>query len=162
MTPDHPPGDSSSDNAGVRVFPPALYLGPLAVGLLIDRLRPWRMPAGPASRVLGGALTAGGVALAAPAAATFRRVGTPLPPVRPVTTLVTSGPYRFTRNPIYLGMAVTYTGISVLTRSWWPLPLLPAAVLAVDRLVIAREEPYLQRRFGAAYDDYCARVRRWL
>src|SRR5450759_184162 len=129
-----------TDNAGVRVFPPALYAAPLLCGVLL----------------------AAGVGLAAPGAASFRHSGTPLNPTRPAATLVTTGPYRLTRNPIYVGMATTYAGVTLLAGTWWPAAFRPPAGLAVDRLGIAKEESYLRRRFGSAYDEYCARVRRWL
>lgn len=151
-----------TDNAGVRVFPPALYAAPLLSGVLLDRVWPLPIPARGVTAPLGAALLAAGVGLAAPGAASFRHSGTPLNPTRPAATLVTTGPYRLTRHPIYVGMATTYAGVTLLAGTWWPVAFLPLAVLAVDRLVIAREEPYLRRRFGSAYDEYCARVRRWL
>lgn len=76
--------------------------------------------------------------------------------------MVTTGPYRITRNPMDLGMTIAYLGASLLIGSWWPLIALPVLVLVVDRLVIAREEVYLRSRFGAAYEEFCRRTRRWL
>ncbi|MGI9083774.1 MAG: methyltransferase family protein [Aeromicrobium sp.] len=92
----------------------------------------------------------------------FARAGTAVIPFRPSTALVTTGPFRFTRNPMYLGMAVLQAGLSLAFGLMWALAMVPVAVLAVDRLVIAREEPYLERRFGADYIAYKSRVRRWI
>lgn len=79
-----------------------------------------------------------------------------------MATLVTSGVFRLTRNPMYVGLAAAYAGVAALLGSWWPLALLPLVLVAVDRLVIAREEPYLARALGAQYEAYRRRVRRWL
>ena len=94
--------------------------------------------------------------------ALFRRAGTSMVPMNPATVLVTSGPYRLTRNPMYLGMAFLYVALAFAFGVIWALALLPAVIVMVDRFVIAREEPYLERKFGQAYHDYKARVRRWL
>ncbi len=92
----------------------------------------------------------------------FRRAGTSMVPMNPTTALVTSGPYRLTRNPMYLGMAFLYVAFAFALGVIWALAFLPAVVVIVDRFVIAREEPYLERKFGQAYRDYKVRVRRWL
>jgi protein-S-isoprenylcysteine O-methyltransferase Ste14 len=83
-------------------------------------------------------------------------------PWEEASRLVTEGPFRLSRNPIYLGDALAYVGVSVLIGSWWPLLVLPAVLLAMLRLVITREEEYLATRFGAAYAAYRSRVRRWV
>jgi protein-S-isoprenylcysteine O-methyltransferase Ste14 len=75
---------------------------------------------------------------------------------------VDRGPYRFTRNPMYLAMAVAYAGIAMLLNSVWALGMLPAVVAVVDRFVIPREERYLRAKFGETYVRYCSRVRRWI
>jgi protein-S-isoprenylcysteine O-methyltransferase Ste14 len=92
----------------------------------------------------------------------FRRAGTSMIPMNPTTSLVTSGPYRFTRNPMYLGMACLYVALALAFGLIWALILLPLVLLAVERLVIAKEEPYLERRFGDDYRGYKRRVRRWV
>ena len=83
-------------------------------------------------------------------------------PERPTTSLVVRGPFRFTRNPLYVSMSLVHTGVSVFANALWPLLFLVPAVLSIRYLVIAREERYLTRRFGADYGAYCRRVRRWL
>lgn len=92
----------------------------------------------------------------------FKQAGAPLDPYKPSQAIVTDGPYKLTRNPGYLGMALTYTGISVLANAPWALVPLPIAVTVIDRGVIAREEQYLERKFGAPYVEYKRRVRRWI
>jgi protein-S-isoprenylcysteine O-methyltransferase Ste14 len=92
----------------------------------------------------------------------MRRADTPFDPSKPPTALVEDGPFRFTRNPGYLGFALTYAGISLLTGGRWPLVFLPGVLGVIDRGVIAREESYLEERFGDPYRDYRSRVRRWL
>jgi protein-S-isoprenylcysteine O-methyltransferase Ste14 len=83
-------------------------------------------------------------------------------PMRPSSALVTSGPYRFTRNPMYLGMAFLYIALALALGFVWPLIVLPLVIAAVDQLVIAIEEAYLVRRFGQPYCDYMAETRRWI
>jgi protein-S-isoprenylcysteine O-methyltransferase Ste14 len=83
-------------------------------------------------------------------------------PVRPATALITEGPFRFTRNPLYLSLALLYLGIGLWLGALWPIVLLPALMLLVQQLVVLREEAYLESRFGDAYRTYRNRVRRWL
>lgn len=92
----------------------------------------------------------------------FRQAGTSVAPRRAASALVTSGPYRATRNPMYLGMAFLYTGLALLLDVLWPLILLPVVLIVVDRFVIAREERDLETKFGEAYRTYTGRIRRWL
>jgi protein-S-isoprenylcysteine O-methyltransferase Ste14 len=93
---------------------------------------------------------------------TFRRAKTAIIPYQPATQLVESGPYKFTRNPMYTGMTLAYLGGTALLYSLWPLLLLPVVLTALMRLVVDREEAYLGHAFGSAYDDYRSRVRRFL
>jgi protein-S-isoprenylcysteine O-methyltransferase Ste14 len=92
----------------------------------------------------------------------FAGAGTPVSPYSASTTLVTTGPYRISRNPAYLGMALVYAGIAVSTEALWALAPLPAVLAVIDRGVIAREERYLERRLGDEYRRYTQRTRRWL
>lgn len=92
----------------------------------------------------------------------FRRAGTNVPSWQPSTALVTGGPYRFSRNPIYLAQTLIYLGLACGYGSAWPLALLPAVLIVMHHGVIRREERYLAARFGAAYRAYSASVRRWL
>ena len=154
--------DREKDNAGVIAPPPVIYVGPLALGLLINRFRPLALAPRRVARMAGWPLVVGGVTLVAWAIVTFRRARTPLNPSQPVTQIVTSGPFRFTRNPIYASLTAIYVGTACLANALWPLLWLPAVLAVMQRGVIEREERYLSRTFGADYDAYKARVRRWL
>ena len=150
------------DNAGVRVPPPLIYACAVIGGLLLDRA--WRLPIGAEQprRVLGSLLLVGWVAFTAGSVRSFWRKHTSIIPFRPATALVTTGPYRFTRNPMYLGLALLTAAFGVLLNTWWPILLLVPTLLIVQAFVVAREERYLHRRFGAEYDAYVRLVRRWL
>jgi protein-S-isoprenylcysteine O-methyltransferase Ste14 len=93
---------------------------------------------------------------------TIEKAGTPIRTDRPVPRLVTDGPFRFTRNPEYLGLAMLYAGIALLRNSLWAILLLPVVVYVIQREVIGREERYLERTSGEEYLAYKARVRRWV
>jgi protein-S-isoprenylcysteine O-methyltransferase Ste14 len=92
----------------------------------------------------------------------FRSARTSMIPIKPTTALVVSGPYEFTRNPMYFGMVCSYLGLALWFGIFWALILLPAVVASVQYHVIAREEQYLERKFGDEYLKYKARVRRWI
>jgi protein-S-isoprenylcysteine O-methyltransferase Ste14 len=117
--------------------------------------RPVTTVAGVVAGGVGLALTFGGVAGVV-------RHRTTIVPHHPVAALVTGGAYRWSRNPMYTGLAIAYLGGALLVGSWWPIAVWPLVILAVRRLVIDPEEQYLSERFGRAYADYRARVRRWL
>jgi protein-S-isoprenylcysteine O-methyltransferase Ste14 len=114
------------------------------------------------ARLVGWSLVGVGVLLAVSAVVLFRRAETTPNPTRPTTALVLHGPYRFTRNPMYVGLGLCYLGATLLVSSAWPLVLSPVLIVLVQRWVIAPEEAYLERRFGAEYRAYRARVRRWV
>ena len=162
-----PVGQQVNDTgtAGVIARPPLLFLGALLLGLGADRLLPLVFAVPGSDLILwtvGGCLILIGVALAAAGIRNFSRGATPVPTNQPTRALVTTGVHGFTRNPIYLGMFLIYGGIGAATQSAWVLVLtLPLAIL-IRYGVVAREEAYLERRFGDAYVDYKRRVRRWL
>jgi protein-S-isoprenylcysteine O-methyltransferase Ste14 len=148
--------------ADVRVVPPFLFAAAFALGALADHWCHVGVPGGRRARPVGITLMAAGAGLAASGAATFRRHRTTVIPHRPVSTFVTAGPYRFTRNPMYTGLSLCHAGGALVLGSAWPLATLPAAVIGVRRLVIDREEQYLAHRFGPEYEAYRLTVRRWL
>jgi protein-S-isoprenylcysteine O-methyltransferase Ste14 len=157
--------DASRDIPGVLAPPPLIYLAGLALGLVAGRLWPLRFVPDSLRRLrwsLGGSLALGGLGLAGWAVRTMYRAGTHPEPNKPVTALVTEGPFRLSRNPIYLGFTVAYLGLALLLDALWSLLLLPAVLAVMVRGVIAREEAYLERRFGERYRAYRARVRRWI
>lgn len=155
-------GTGTRDHAGVPVPPPLIYVAGFLIGVAVEIAVPVDWPPAAVAipvAVAGGALW---LALDGTAMRSFGRAGTSMVPVRPSTALVVEGPYRFTRNPMYLGMACLYVALAFALGIVWALALLPAVILTVDRVVIAREEPYLEAKFGAAYGDYKRRVRRWV
>ncbi|PHH38778.1 methyltransferase family protein [Pseudomonas putida] len=152
------------DSAGVRFPPPFIYLGALLLGLTAERfvalrsfgIDRWWLVA------MGVLLFAAGAATMLAAGGLFRRLGTHIPPSRPTTLIATTGPYRWTRNPMYLGMALVYAGIAVGFDGAIALALLPLVLIVIQRHVIAREERYFEAKFGDDYRRYKAEVRRWL
>ena len=92
----------------------------------------------------------------------LRNAGTPASPYKPVSRVVTEGPFYYTRNPGYLSMAMIYSGIASLANALWAILLLPVALLVIHRGVIEREERYLEGKFGEEYLRYKAQVRRWI
>jgi protein-S-isoprenylcysteine O-methyltransferase Ste14 len=150
-----------ADNPRIFVPPPLITLGVLITGLTVDG-RLGAPPRGPLLLYLGsGALIVAGMTLIAIALGLFRRNKTAPEPWAASSALVIEGVYRFTRNPMYLGMMLFYAGLALLFQSPTAGLLLLPLIVIFDRVVIAREEAYLTRRFGAAYDAYRRRVRRW-
>jgi protein-S-isoprenylcysteine O-methyltransferase Ste14 len=149
------------DNPGIRVPPPLIYLGALVLGLMLDRRRhvPF-LPRGVA-RGLGFSLLGGGAVLNGWFLRTIRKTDVPIRTDKPVPRLTTEGPFRYSRNPGYLALAMIYAGIASLRNSLWAMLLLLPVVVLMQREVIGREERYLERAFGEEYLAYKARVRRW-
>lgn len=141
--------------------PPLIYLVPLALGFLLHRRYPLVLPGRRVTMVLGLACILA-AAIVLPALLAFRRAATRPEPWRPATSLVIDGPYRFSRNPMYVGFTLLYLGIALRYGSLWPLLFLPLVLAVMHFGVIVREEAYLERRFGDAYRQYRRRVNRWL
>ena len=155
-------GRDNADNPGVITPPPFIYAGALAAGLLANRRFRLRFLPRPLARTLGPLLILGGFAVGLLGFRELRRVGTNVDPYRPATAVVTGGPYRFTRNPMYVGFTLMYAGISAWTNALLPILMLPAVQQLMRRGVIEREERYLERKFGDEYLQYKGRVRRWI
>jgi protein-S-isoprenylcysteine O-methyltransferase Ste14 len=150
---------------GARVIPippPLYYAAGLGTGMAANGLVGLQIGGRPATAVAGALITAVGLGFAFTGVAAVIRHRTTIVPHHRVTTLLTSGAYRFSRNPMYTGLAIAYLGLALLFDSWWPLALCPLVILAVRHLVIRPEEQYLTHRFGQTYTDYQTRVRRWL
>jgi protein-S-isoprenylcysteine O-methyltransferase Ste14 len=156
---------NSADYAEVAVKPPLLFLGALGLGALLSAVIPIGPGLGAANKL---AFTVGltfiviGFVLAALSVRNFRLAGTSVVPGEPATALVVTGPYRVTRNPIYIGLVLAYFGFAVMLTSMWILLLLIPVVMILQRGVVLREEEYLAQQFGEAYAKYQARVPRWL
>ena len=155
---------TDTGTAGVIARPPLLFLAALVIGFVLDRLL--RLPVVPGIDlvhwIIGGSLILIGLALAAAGIRNFSRARTPFVSIKPTRALVTTGIHGWTRNPIYLGMFLIYGGIGVAAQSLWILILALPLAITIRLGVVAREEAYLERRFGDAYRDYKVRVRRWV
>jgi len=156
---------SGSDYADVAIKPPFLFLGALALGCLLTLV----VPIGPGLGAANGlALTVGlifvviGFTLAAFSVRAFHLAGTSVAPGQPSAALVTYGPYKITRNPIYIGFVLVYFGLAIVLTSMWVLLLLIPTLIILQRGVVEPEEAYLERAFGDAYRKYQAQVPRWL
>ena len=145
-----------------RVLPPVYFLGALIAMTALHLGAPLAVVAEPPIRFLGAPLIALGVAGAAWGASLFGRAGTTVKPFEQSSVLVTEGPFRFTRNPMYLSMVAVLLGAWLLLGTMSPGLVVPIFAVAIDRLFIRAEESMLSRTFGAAYDDYRRRVRRWI
>jgi protein-S-isoprenylcysteine O-methyltransferase Ste14 len=156
----------SRDAAAVRVFPPAVPLLTILLGLGLDRL--WPLALGfdfprPANYWIGGALVAGAIlGLGWRSVTALRRTGQSENPWKPTTEIVTRGPFRFTRNPMYLQMLVGCIGFAIILTNIWIVLLTPVCAWVLQRYAILPEEAYLERKFGENYLSYKRRVRRWL
>lgn len=153
------------NSPGVRFPPPLLFVIGFCLGWLLHRFYP--MPLFPGGGNAGAWLSGWGlIALAllllATALLTFLRHRTGIYPNQPATAIVRSGPYRFSRNPMYVALTMLHLGLVLLTNMLWPLLLLPLALMVLQKAVIQREEHYLREAFGAPYEQYCREVRRWL
>lgn len=158
-------GGGAEDHAGVIAHPPVLYLSFLLVGLAADwafGLPSLTSLSGISGILPAAVLGAAGFALLCAAAWRFVKAGTNIPTHRPSTALVTQGLYRFSRNPIYLGLTLIYLALVLGLGSLAALALLPALLAVMEIGVIRREERYLEGKFGEAYRAYKQRVRRWL
>lgn len=153
-----------TDGANVRFPPPLIYVAGLLLGIVADRfVKLPNLGIPPVSRnVVGGVIDVMGFIVMFAGAGLFMRRRTAILPFKPATSLVTSGILAWTRNPMYLGMAIFYVGLAVILNSLIALILLPVVLAIVQKQVIAREEAYLERAFGAEYVTYKNRVGRWI
>jgi protein-S-isoprenylcysteine O-methyltransferase Ste14 len=153
---------SKQDTAGVIAPPPLIYLAGLVIGLGLGYLAPTPFLPRSIAYGLGAVLILIAASIIISARRMMLRAGTAIKPTIPTTALVITGPFRFTRNPLYVGATLFYVGIAVAARSLWALALLLVVLAVMHRGVIDREERYLERRFGADYVRYKERVRRWI
>ncbi len=155
--------DKSTDTARVIIRPPVALALAIVAGLALNWLMPLPfLPSRQAGAWFGAAVVALALALAAWAIISMAKAGSNVPTNLPTTTIVESGPYRFTRNPIYLGMLLVLLGLSIALDNLWLAALLLPFAIVIRYGVVAREEAYLEGKFGDVYRGYRARVRRWL
>ena len=165
-----PTGQQAIDTgtAGVIARPPLLFLAALLLGFVSDHLLPLPFPVPRIglvqwiSAIIAGSLILTGIAVFAAGIRNFARAATPVQGTKPTRALATTGIHGWSRNPIYLGMFLVYGGIGIAVRSPWILILALPLAITIRYGVVAREEAYLERRFGDAYREYKARVRRWM
>jgi len=152
------------DSAPIRFPPPFIYLGMLLIGIAAERVVPLRSFGldRPILVAAGAALALAGLAVGILAMGLFSRSGEKPEPWTTTHQIVTSGVYRYTRNPMYLGMALLYAGLALALDAPLALVLLPVVLAMVQTQVIAREERYLAGKFGEPYEAYRRQVRRWL
>jgi protein-S-isoprenylcysteine O-methyltransferase Ste14 len=144
------------------VRPPLVYGAAMVMGLFLECGWPLPFLPRPLAALLGSVLVVVAVVVFAYAIRTFQTAGTPVPGNEPTTVIVRTGPYRWSRNPIYVAFSLFQLGIASWVNSVWLLATLIAAVALMAAVVIPREERYLERRFGADYVEYKRAVRRWL
>jgi protein-S-isoprenylcysteine O-methyltransferase Ste14 len=157
---------TAKDTPGVIAPPPLIFLGVLIVGFALEALLP--LPLGPTGIdsklrwTIGAVLILLGLVTITLGILNFMRAGTPVPTRAPTRALVATGIHACSRNPIYVAMFLIYVGIGLLANAAWIFVLLVPLALVIRYGVIAREEAYLERKFGDAYRTYKSRVRRWL
>jgi len=149
-------------NISPMVHPPIVALIFIVIAYFLGRFVPLPFSVPAVVRYIGLAMTLVGFLLGIASFLEFSRARTTLDPHGSVKQVVTSGIYRFTRNPIYLGFLLMVIGLPLNSGLYWGLVLAPFHVLAMNRLVIQQEEAYLTKKFGKEYTSYTARVRRWL
>jgi protein-S-isoprenylcysteine O-methyltransferase Ste14 len=150
------------DHADVKIPPPLIYVAGFFLGLLLERAFPILVLPKTLSRVAAVVCIALCVILTVWSIGWFHRARTSFIPIKPTTALVVYGPYQFTRNPMYFGLVCLYLGLALWFGMFWAVILLPAVIALVQHYVIAREEQYLERKFGDQYLRYKASVRRWI
>jgi protein-S-isoprenylcysteine O-methyltransferase Ste14 len=156
--------ENKKDNPGVLIPPPLLYAAIFFLAILLQKI----FPLGntffntAASNIIGAVFITVSLFFIFPALLRFLKSKNTLITVKPAHSLQAQGIYSISRNPMYLGLLLVYTGLSFILGNWWNLVLIPVLIFIVQGYVIKREEKYLARRFGQAYIDYTSRVRRWL
>jgi len=152
----------NTDHAQVMVPPPLVFLGYLIGAFILNWIVPFPAPWTFILRLAGGLAIIGGILFVGSAFLQMQKSNTPVDPREPVTAFVTSGPYRFTRNPIYLGLFLVYLGFTLLASTLWGLIASPFLIWTITQAVIHAEEIYLTEKFGEQYKQYCLRVRQWI
>ena len=150
------------DTAQVIVLPPLIYGAAFVMGLLLHLVFPLHILPMTLARGIGVVCVLVSLPLALATLRALARAHTPVDPMKPTTALVTEGPFRYSRNPIYVALTLLYVGVVLLINALWILLLVVPVLLVIRYGVIAREEAYLTRKFGDAYRQYTTQVRRWL
>ena len=152
----------SASDPRSRLFPPLFMIAGVVIGVGLQAFRPLPFLPRTVGHWIGGCLIAAALALGVWAVATFRRAGTTPDPHGDVTAFVITGPFAFSRNPMYVTNVAFQIGAACVLDNGWILMLAPVTWLLLDRIIIAGEERYLVDKYRATYDAYRAKVRRWL
>ena len=150
------------DHPGVIGFPPLIYSLPLLLGIVASSLFGSSIINSPINFVVGSPLLILGIGLATWGNKVMLKAGTNVHPSHPTLSIVKDAPFSFTRNPLYLALALIYLGLAFLFNSLWALILLLPVLVVITWGVILREEAYLERKFGQEYLEYKSSVRRWI
>jgi protein-S-isoprenylcysteine O-methyltransferase Ste14 len=154
--------DINSGAPNVKIIPPLVYLAGLVIGFVANIWISFKVVPNSIAWILGGILIIFGAVLPGSALFKFKEVGTTVRPDRAANTLVTAGPYKVTRNPMYLGLAIVYLGIAIAGQSVSAIILLPIVLAIIQHWVVGPEEAFLEKRFDAEYISYKEKVRRWI
>ena len=158
------PGTTGGPATGrpLLLRPPLLLASAIATGVVLHLAWPLSFTSRAGRWPIGLSLSIAGLALCVAAIREFDAAGTPVPGSQSTTAIVSSGPYRFSRNPVYVGFALIHLGIAASFGSWWLLVTWAASISVIAIFVVPREERYLEARFGSTYSAYKSSVRRWL
>jgi protein-S-isoprenylcysteine O-methyltransferase Ste14 len=153
----------AADHPGVIAMPPFLYLGVFLAAVIAQWLVPLPIFTRTAMAVtLGLTMAVAAIAVAGWGRRTMTAAGTNVRPTRPATTIVTAGPFRYSRNPLYVALTLLYVGLTTAVNTWWGMVLLVPLLATMHFGVVLREERYLDRKFGDSYRAYRSRVRRYV
>jgi len=153
---------TASDNPGVAILPPILYGGTFVIVLVLQWIWPLKIVRQPIVFWLGLVLSVVALGIGAWGRRTMHSAGTNISPLKPANSLVIAGPFRFSRNPLYVAITLLYVGLTLLLNSWWGAVLLVPMLIVLHFGVVRREERYLERKFGERYTEYRSQVRRYL
>jgi protein-S-isoprenylcysteine O-methyltransferase Ste14 len=155
--------DSAEHGANVRIPPPLVFIAVILLGALLQyTIAPIRFPGDAWIRIVGVLFVVAGLALIFSALAIFKRTGQDPKPWTPSPELIEKGPYRWTRNPMYVGLTCVLVGLGLALNNIWFSLLAAAALLVVHVIAVLPEEKYLKEKFGRSYEEYCTRVRRYI
>lgn len=150
------------DNANVIALPPLIYTAAFVVGWLIHLAFPLPIMPGRLARVIGVLFMLASFPIAITALRALRQAQTTFDTMKPTTAIVTEGPFRYSRNPLYVSLTLLYLGVALLINALSIVLLVVPVLVVIQHGVIGREEAYLERKFGEEYLSYKARVRRWV
>lgn len=151
------------DKPDVDIHPPTLFFAALIIGFIFRAFAGGRLPLPDlVAEGVGGIVLIAALMLIVPAVTAFAQAGETLRPATPSHALLTEGPYKFTRNPMYLAMVLIGVGFGIATENLWIMLASVGAGAIINFLVIPREEAYLERKFGVDYREFKERVRRWV